>query len=69
MIRILQILLLLALAWLIWRVVRNLLAARLDSRATPEFEPAARCIKCDTHVPRTQLDAAGLCARCTTKPK
>ncbi|MBI3171555.1 MAG: hypothetical protein HYZ32_03060 [Hydrocarboniphaga effusa] len=67
MIRILQILLLLALAWTIWRVVKNWLAPRPDSRATPEFEPTARCAQCGTHVPRAQLDAAGRCPRCAAK--
>lgn len=65
MIRILQILLLLALAWLLWRVVKNLLAPRAP--APPEFQPVARCASCGTHVPREQLDAAERCPRCATK--
>jgi len=34
--------------------------------AQPKFEPTARCGQCGTHVPRDQLDPAGLCARCRT---
>ena len=67
MIRILQILLLLALAWLLWRVVKNLLAPRAPP--PPEFQPVARCASCGTHVPREQLDAAERCPRCAMKSR
>jgi hypothetical protein len=71
MIRLLQLLILIALAVLVWRLVRNVLAARRgpgggDASAgrSPEFEPTARCVRCGTYVPRAQLDAAGVCPRC-----
>jgi hypothetical protein len=67
MIRLVQILLLLALAWLIWRVVKNLLGPRAPDRAPPEFQPTARCAACGTHLPREQLDADGRCPPCAAK--
>lgn len=69
MIRILQILLLLALIWIAWRMVRAALAPRsgADRRETPRFEPVGRCAKCGTHVPSEQLDASGHCSRCAVK--
>lgn len=74
MIRILQILLLLALIWIAWRMLRAFLSSRggadrrdADRRETPRFEPIARCGKCGTHVPREQLDPAGVCQRCAQR--
>jgi len=66
--RLLQLLLLAALIWLAWRLVRKALAGPgRAADAPPEFEPTARCGRCGTHVPRPQLDAAGLCPRCLEK--
>jgi hypothetical protein len=66
--RIFQLLILAALIWLVWRVVRNALAGRAApgpaTGEAPKFEPTARCAQCNTHVPRDQLDAAGRCQRC-----
>lgn len=63
--RLLQLLLLIALAWVAWRLVRKALAPPpTGDGAPPQFEPTARCAKCGTHVPRTELDAAGTCSRC-----
>lgn len=70
--RLLQLLLLAALVWIVWRLVRKALAPpRADGPAGPDgpgeqqtFEPTARCARCGTHVPRAQLDAAGACPRC-----
>jgi hypothetical protein len=66
--RLVQLLLLIALAVIVWRLVRRMLA---PPPAPPPgdpaaFEPTARCARCGTHVPRAQLDAAGTCARCRT---
>jgi len=66
--RLVQLLLLIALAVIAWRLLRRALAPpapppREDAAA---FEPTARCARCGTHVPRAQLDAAGACARCRT---
>jgi hypothetical protein len=64
--RLLQLLLLIALAYVAWRLVRKALAppAAPGDAAPPQFEPTARCTKCGTHVPRAELDAAGTCSRC-----
>ena len=63
--RLLLLLLLIALAFVVWRVLRNALAPpAAPADAAPRFEPTGRCEKCGTHVPRDQLDAAGHCARC-----
>ena len=62
--RLLLLLLLVALAYIAWRVVRNALAPPASAAEPPKFEPTGRCVKCGTHVPRDQLDAAGHCARC-----
>jgi hypothetical protein len=63
--RLIQLLLFAALIWIAWRLVRKALAPpAADAGATPPFEPTARCAKCGTHVPRAQLDAAGVCPRC-----
>lgn len=64
--RFLQLLLLLALAYVAWRLLRRALAPPREPGAEPppRFEPTARCANCGTHVPRDQLDAAGACARC-----
>jgi hypothetical protein len=65
--RILQLLLLIALAVIVFRLVRRALAPPAAPRQdAPQFEPTARCARCGTHVPRTQLDATGACARCRT---
>jgi len=68
MIRLLQLLLLVALAVIAWRLLRKALAPPPAAGVgeNREFEPTARCARCDTHVPRGELDAAGLCARCRT---
>jgi hypothetical protein len=67
--RLLQLLLLAALIWIAWRLVRKALAppAAGDTPAPPQFEPTARCGQCGTHVPRSQLDATGACPRCQNR--
>ena len=64
--RLLQLVLLGALIWIAWRLVRKALAPpRADPADEPQrFEPTARCARCGTHVPRAQLDATGACPRC-----
>jgi len=62
--RLLLLLLLIALAFIVWRVLRQALAPPPPAGDAPRFEPTGRCEKCGTHVPREQLDTAGLCARC-----
>lgn len=63
-----RLLILIGLAAIVWRLVRNALAPNPGPGAaagdTPQFEPTARCARCGTHVPRGQLDAAGVCQRC-----
>jgi hypothetical protein len=67
MVRLLQLLLLIALAVVAWRLVKKALAPPPPPEP-PAFEPTARCARCGTHVPRDQLDAAGACARCRAAP-
>lgn len=64
--RLLQLLLLIALVWIVWRVLRKALAPppAAGPGETPRFEPTERCAGCGTHVPRSELGAAGLCPRC-----
>jgi hypothetical protein len=62
--RLVQLLLLIALAVIVWRLVRRALAKPAPPGEAPRFEPMARCNRCGTHVPSAQLDAAGACARC-----
>ena len=67
--RIFQLLILIGLAAIVWRLVRDALAGPGPGPSTgpgeaPPYEPMGRCAKCGTHVPGTQLDAAGLCPRC-----
>lgn len=68
--RLLQLLLLAALVWVVWRLLRKALAPRpgAGGDAPPRFEPTARCARCDTHVPRDELGADGLCPRCRPAP-
>jgi hypothetical protein len=63
--RLLALLLLLALAYVAWRLLQRALAKPREPEP-PRFEPTARCTRCGTHVPHAQLDAAGLCTRCAT---
>ncbi|HUR40626.1 MAG TPA: hypothetical protein VM240_05605 [Verrucomicrobiae bacterium] len=63
--RLLQLILLVALAVLVWRVVRKALAPPAAPPPTP-FQPMARCAGCGTHVPAAELDSSGQCPRCRT---
>lgn len=66
MVRILQVVLILAILWIAWRMLRAWLSPRsgAERREKPRFEATARCVRCGTFVPREQLDAAGRCTRC-----
>lgn len=66
MIRLLQFLLLLILAALVWRMVKRWLAPPADPGATPRVVHTGRCSRCGTHVPAGELDGNGTCARCRT---
>lgn len=63
----LRLLLLVAAAWLIWQVARQV--RRQLSQRPPEiendFEPMARCARCGTHLPAKSLNSNGLCGRCS----
>ena len=60
-----KLLLLIVLALVVWQIARRVLAPPPAGGGEPaQFEPTARCGKCGTHVPKAQLDAAGLCPRC-----
>lgn len=65
--RLVLLLLLLALAYAAWRLLRRALAPPREPEP-PRFEPTARCAKCGTHVPSAELDASGACARCRATP-
>ena len=67
--RLFQLLILIGLAAVVWRLVRNALGGPGPGPAqgpgeAPQYEPTGRCAKCGTHVPRAQLDPSGLCPRC-----
>ena len=65
--RVFQLLILIGLAAIVWRLVRRALAPPPAAPGGGEgqtFEPTARCARCGTFVPARQLDAAGLCPRC-----
>ena len=65
MVRLLQFLLLVALALWIARTLREMLAPPRPPPQSPHgFEPMARCARCSVHVPAERLDRAGLCAQC-----
>lgn len=63
---ILRLLLLVAAAWLIWRIVRQV-RGQLQQRQRPTevFEPMARCSQCGTYLPARSLNASGKCGRCS----
>jgi hypothetical protein len=70
MVVLIRLLILVVLVLLVWKLARDLFGARrragsvAAAGSAPEFEPTARCAACGTHVPRTQLDAAGKCPQC-----
>lgn len=63
-----RILLLLALAFVLWRLfvgVRAKLAPPPPPQAPGEaFEPMAPCQRCGTYLPARSLSSEGLCGRC-----
>ncbi|MFP5306634.1 MAG: PP0621 family protein [Gammaproteobacteria bacterium] len=63
---VLRLLLLLAAAWLIWRIVRQVRAqlARQSPPPADAYEPMSQCAKCGTHLPARSLNSAGVCGRC-----
>lgn len=66
--RLIELLIVVVLALIVWRLLRDGLAARpRDPEGAPPpqpFEPTARCTQCGTHVPRSQVNAAGVCRQC-----
>ncbi|HEY1075675.1 MAG TPA: PP0621 family protein [Fontimonas sp.] len=67
----LRILLLVAAAWLVWRIFRQV-RAQLQAPTAPQndvrddhFEPMARCAQCGTHMPAKVLNSKGTCGRCS----
>lgn len=64
---ILRLLLLVAAAWLVWRIVRQVRAQLQQRRPPPTdaFEPMARCAQCGTFLPANALSASGKCGRCS----
>lgn len=67
--RFVQLLLLIVLAYIAWRLLRRALAPPQKSGEPQQrFEPTVRCTRCGTHVPAAEIDA-GVCARCRTAPE
>ena len=66
--RLFQILILIGLAAIVWRLVRNALTPAPPAGPAPgdaqAFEPTAKCAACGTFVPKAQLNSAGVCPRC-----
>ncbi len=66
----LRILLLVAAAWLVWRIFRQV-RAQLQQQPPPGdvrdelYEPMAQCAKCGTHMPEKTLNSKGTCGRCS----
>lgn len=63
---ILRLLIIVAAAWLVWRIVKQV-RSQLPRQNPPPgdlYEPMARCAKCGTHLPAKALNSAGLCGRC-----
>lgn len=60
-----RLLLLLAIAWLLWRLLRPLLtASRTPPKPVDGYEPMARCERCGTYLPANTLSREGRCGRC-----
>lgn len=62
-----RLLLLVAAAWIVWRLYRSVMASRALRQSPPpeaSFEPMARCTRCNAHVPAQSLSAEGLCGHC-----
>lgn len=64
MIRLLQLLLLLILAAIAWRLVKRWLLPPADGGEPPRVVRTGRCSRCGTHVPAADLDSASVCPRC-----
>ncbi|MBI2383584.1 MAG: hypothetical protein HYV18_05905 [Gammaproteobacteria bacterium] len=62
----LRILLILAAAYIAWRLLQRLFPGLQPPPGRPprEFETMARCTKCGTYVPQGTLNSRGLCGRC-----
>lgn len=64
MIRLLQLLLLLALGAILWRLLKRWLLAPPEAGDAPRVVQAGRCPQCGTHVPQAELGSDGRCMRC-----
>lgn len=61
-----RLLLLFAVAWLVWRLFQSARRRQLDQRPPQEqFEPMARCSSCGTYLPAKALSRDGRCGRCS----
>ncbi|MBX6420726.1 MAG: hypothetical protein QJR02_11550 [Sinobacteraceae bacterium] len=64
-----RLLILAAIAWFVWRVLRSWNADALPPRRrTPrdpqDYERMARCLRCGVFVPRDRLSENGRCGEC-----
>lgn len=66
--RLIELLIVVALALVVWRLLRGGPTPRRREGDVPPpaqaFEPTVRCAQCGTHVPPSQVNAAGVCAKC-----
>jgi uncharacterized paraquat-inducible protein A len=62
-----RLLILAAIAWFAWRIVRSWNAEALPPRrrrAPQDYERLARCLRCGVFVPRDDLNEDGQCHEC-----
>lgn len=68
---VLRLLLLLTIAWIVWRFfLRALLAPGAQQRrgtGEQDYLPLTRCSVCGVHIPQPQGNAASVCERCSTR--
>jgi hypothetical protein len=65
-----RLLLLLALVWIVWRLLAPRLRAASRRPVQPDiarpenYEPMSQCAKCGTYLPAKALSREGRCGRC-----
>jgi hypothetical protein len=67
----LRLLLLLVIAWIVWRLVARALRASVGtpapSKGDPDYVPLTRCGVCGAHIPQPAGGLAPICERCRSR--